>query len=55
MIPLYKQLRVYIHADASDAAIAPSQREHRLEWNDDAITGALPGVVFDWVPDSRIV
>ncbi len=55
IIPLDKELRGYLHADAIDAAITRWQRDHQREWNDDAITNALPGVVFDWVPDSRIV
>ena len=55
IIPLDKELRGYLHADAIDAAITRWQRDHQREWNDDAISDALPGVVFDWVPDSRIV
>lgn len=49
----------YIHTDAVDAAITKFMRQHQGEWADQRregkVEGKLPGVLFDWVSDSRIV
>lgn len=49
----------YIHVDAVDAALTKFMRQHQGEWADQrkagVVEGKLPGVIFDWVSDSRIV
>lgn len=48
----------YIHPDAIEAGLTKFMRQHQGEWADKRkagmVEGVLPGVVFDWVPDSRI-
>lgn len=52
-------LGVYIAPDAIDAGLTKYMRQHQGEWmdkrKDGKVEGKLPGVVFDWQPDSRIV
>lgn len=52
-------LGIYIAPDAIDAALTKYMRQHQGEWmdkrKDGKVEGKLPGVVFDWVADSRIV
>lgn len=49
----------YIHPDAIEAGLTKFMRQHQGEWADKrkagVVEGVLPGVVFDWVSDSRIV
>lgn len=57
-IPL-DALRGYIHPDAIDAAITRFMRDHQTGWaarrDKGSVADALKGVVFDWVPEGRIV
>lgn len=52
-------LGIYIAPDAIDAGLTKYMRQHQGEWmdkrKDGKVEGKLPGVVFDWVADSRIV
>lgn len=52
-------LAPYIAPDAIDAGLTKYMRQHQGEWmdkrSDGKVEGKLPGVVFDWVADSRIV
>lgn len=56
-IPL-EELRGYLNPAAIDAAITLWQRAHQREWLDkrvdEKVEGALKGVTFLWIPDSRI-
>lgn len=56
-IPL-EALRADLHPAAVDAAVTLWQRRHQQQWadkrKDGKVEGALPGVTFIWVPDSRI-
>lgn len=49
----------YLNPDAVDAALTKYMRQHQGEWADkrkaEIVSGLIPGVLFDWIPDSRIV
>lgn len=48
------ELRPYLNENAIDAAITKWQRDHQKAWNDDAVSTALAGVIFEWHSESRI-
>lgn len=60
LVATFGVLGPYINPDAVDAALTKYMRQHQGEWADkrkDEMVeiAALPGTIFDWIPDSRIV
>lgn len=44
----------HLNPDAVDAAVTKWMREHQGTFTGERVEGLLPGVVFDWEPESRI-